>query len=233
MGDTADRSSCPTQVRANIRLCRYDIRTSMLIPCPTFHGGVPACAAYIATARSAGRGAVQPESLMPSFHVHVGTPLPLGAQSRNGGVNFALFSRHATALELLLYDAPEAPQHCAFLPLDPARRRTGDIWHIYLEDIGPGQVYAWRAHGPYRPEAGLRYNRHKLLLAPYARALCNTRQCDYGAARGYDAAVAEGDLSLDERDNEVSAARCLVMADDFDWHGDRPLRLGWEATVLS
>src|SRR3569623_2632273 len=165
---------------------------------------------------------------MPSFHVHVGTPLPFGAQSRNGGVNFALFSRHATALELLHYDAPEAPQHCALLPLDPARHRTGDIWHINLEDIGPGQVYAWRAHGPSRPEAGLRCNRHKLLLDPYARALCNTRQWDYGAARGYDAAVAEGDLSLAERDNEVSAARCLVMADDFAWHGDRPLRHGWE-----
>src|SRR3569623_2371088 len=105
MGDTADRSSCPTQVRANIRLCRFDIRTSMLIPCPTFHGGVPACAAKKATARSAGRVAVQPESLMPSFHVHVGTPLPFGAQSRNGGAPIAQISRHATAQELLLYGA--------------------------------------------------------------------------------------------------------------------------------
>ena len=147
------------------------------------------------------------------YTIQDGKPLPLGAQRRNHGVNFALFSRHATAVELLLYETSDATKHSMVIQLDPAVHRTGDIWHIYLQGIGSGVAYAWHVDGPYQPQQGLRYNRYKLLLDPCAKALIDTDRWNFAAARGFIPDSTEGDLSFDDRDNETCAARCLVVED--------------------
>ena len=102
---------------------------------------------------------------MSGFSVQSGLPWPMGASLTPGGVNFAVFSANATALELCLY-APGGRHEVARLPF---RDRTGDVWHLHVEGAGPGLNYAFRAHGPYEPEGGHRFNPHKLLLDPYAR----------------------------------------------------------------
>lgn len=161
-----------------------------------------------------------------------GRPFPLGAWPVCKGVNFALFSRHADAVELLLYATPEGAKHDTSIRLDPSSHRTGDIWHIQVDGLSPGHVYAWRIDGPYRPEQGLRYNRHKVLLCPYATALIGTSRWRFDAALGFDPDSTMQDLSFNCKDNEPWMARCQVATDDFDWQGDRPLRHPWAKTII-
>ena len=140
-----------------------------------------------------------------------GRPAPLGATCVSGGVNFSLYARHARQLELLLFAAAadSAPQRT--LRLDPARHRTGDYWHALVPGLGPGQIYAYRAHGPNDLSAGLRYDPDKVLLDPYGRAVV-----------GYDhydrlAAARPGD-------NCPACLRSVVVdPQDFDWENDTPL----------
>lgn len=168
-----------------------------------------------------------------SIRISCGRPLPLGAWLQNGGINFALFSRHARAVELLLYAAPDAPRHHLCIELDPAAHRTGDIWHVWVGGLSAGQAYAYHLNGPYQPESGQRYNRHKLLLDPYATALAGTQRWDFAHARGYDPDSPREDLSFSRKDNESQMARCLVSSpDSFDWQCDRPLRHRWQETII-
>jgi len=156
-----------------------------------------------------------------------GRPFPLGAWLVGEGVNFALFSRHASAVELLLYARPDAAKHGSSIHLDPVVYRTGDIWHVRVNGLGPGQVYAWRVDGPHQPEQGMRYNRHKVLLCPYATALVDT------AVQGLGPNTLGRDLCFNGKDNKGDITpRCLVTASDFDWQGDRPLKYSWAQTVI-
>ena len=93
-----------------------------------------------------------------------GSTHPLGATLQSGGVNFAIYSRHATCLELLLFDAPEDAAPARVIRLEPGRHRTADYWHVLVQGLGAGQLYAWRAHGPLAPERGLRFDGEKVLL---------------------------------------------------------------------
>src|ERR1043166_8349433 len=100
--------------------------------------------------------------------VQAGNPLPIGGAHQQGdGVNFVLFSRHATRVRLELYQSPDDAVPDRIIPLDPVRHRTGDVWHVWVRGIPPGQLYGYRVDGPYQPEYGHRFNRHKLLLDPY------------------------------------------------------------------
>jgi len=152
-----------------------------------------------------------------------GTPLPLGAFIKKGVARFALFSRHATNVWLLLFDHPEDAQPVESFWLNPKSHRTGDIWHIELEGIPEGQLYAYRVHGPYDPANGHRFNRNKLLIDPYARALTGNFKWDLADARGYDQASPEGDLSFSTEDDAAGMLKCILLDDEFDWQGDRPL----------
>ena len=96
-----------------------------------------------------------------------GLPWPLGATLSGEGVNFAVFSAHATAIDLCLYSS-EGRREMARLPLSD---RNGDIWHIHVAGIGAGQLYGFRAQGPYRPAEGHRFNPHKMVLDPYGKGL--------------------------------------------------------------
>ncbi|HET9917515.1 MAG TPA: glycogen debranching enzyme GlgX, partial [Candidatus Binatia bacterium] len=100
-----------------------------------------------------------------------GKPYPLGATWDGAGVNFALFSENATAVDLCLFDLSDSTKETARIPL---RERTGQVWHIYLPELRPGQLYGYRVHGPYEPVRGHRFNPAKLLLDPYAKAVAGT-----------------------------------------------------------
>lgn len=152
-----------------------------------------------------------------------GASLPLGATIAGSGTNFALFSRHARAVELLLFDAPGDRRPRWRIDLDPEHHRSGDIWHIRVEGVGAGVGYAWRVDGPWEPGAGLRFNRHRLLVDPMAVAM--------SGVSGWDFAAASSDAAAN--DNMASAARGVVVDnDDFDWGDDRPLQRPWSQIVI-
>jgi glycogen operon protein len=152
-----------------------------------------------------------------------GSPLPLGARLRAEGVNFAIFSRNAESLILCVYGQPEDAKPVLEYRLDPRHNRTGDIWHVFVAGLKAGAYYLWRAEGPYIPTKGLRFNRHKALLDPYAKALTQTPAWNFAAARAFDPESFDRDLSWSDQDNGASIPKCVVVADDFDWRGDRPL----------
>lgn len=162
----------------------------------------------------------------------VGSPVPLGAVERGGGVNFALFSRNATHVRLELFDRPERAAPVRVIDLDPARNRTGDVWHVWLKGIGSGQFYAYRVDGPYAPREGHRFNFSKLLLDPFATAISQLPAWDFSAARGYDPSAPEQDLSISTLNNATSTPKCIVLNETFDWHGDQPPRHAWSKTVI-
>ncbi len=127
--------------------------------------------------------------------VRAGFPLPLGTQEMGGGVNFAIFSRNASRVRLELFDHPEDAAPARVIDLDSARNRTGDVWHVWVEGIGPGQLYAYRVDGPYEPSEGHRFNFNRLLLDPFATAISRLPPWDFASARGYDPSAPEQDLA--------------------------------------
>ncbi|MDY0040090.1 MAG: hypothetical protein RBS57_07230, partial [Desulforhabdus sp.] len=167
-----------------------------------------------------------------TLSVDIGSPIPLGTHKRDGGINFALFSRHATRVWLELFAGPEETTPSAILELDPSIHHTGDIWHIRVKGIAEGQLYAFRAHGPYRPQQGHRFNRNILLLDPYAMALQGTSRWDFKKARGYNLRSSLKDLSYSKEDNAGHSPKCLIVDGGFDWQGDRPLKLHWSDTII-
>ena len=164
--------------------------------------------------------------------VRSGTPLPLGAHLRADGVNFAIFSRHATGVRLDLFDRAEDTTPARSIILDATRNKTGDIWHVWLEGIRPGQLYGFRVAGPYAPHEGHRFNPNKLVLDPCAKAIVPSSGRDSRCAVGYDPSSPGKDLSFSDLDNTGTASKCVVPYEDFDWQGDQPLRLPWSATVI-
>ena len=126
----------------------------------------------------------------------MGSPLPLGTQETSEGVNFSIFSRHASRVRLELFDHPEDAKAARIIELDPARHRTGDVWHVWVAGIPPGQLYAYRVDGPYEPAKGHRFNFNRLLLDPLATAISRLPAWDFASARGYDPSAPGKDLTL-------------------------------------
>jgi isoamylase len=156
-----------------------------------------------------------------------GRPYPLGATWDGEGVNFALFSANAHAVDLCLFD-PSGMQEIARIRMP---EYTDEVWHAYLPDARPGQLYGYRVHGPYEPANGHRFNPNKLLLDPYAKALAgDLRWSD--AHFGYRVGSAREDLSLDRRDNARQMPKCQVVETAFSWDGDRHPGTAWEDTVI-
>jgi len=164
--------------------------------------------------------------------VQVGVPLPLGTYVRGEGVNFSFFSRHASRVRLALFDHPEDATAARMIDLDPARNRTGDVWHVWIEGIRPGQLYAYRVGGPYQPKNGHRFNFNKLLLDPFATAISPLPDWDFGPARGYDTSAPEADLVCSKVDDAGAMPKCVFTHEHFCWQDDRPLRHPWSKTVI-
>jgi glycogen operon protein len=157
-----------------------------------------------------------------------GSPYPLGATWDGAGVNFALFSENATAVELCLFGGEEGSREIARLPMPEV---TDQVWHAYLPEVRPGQRYGYRVHGPYDPGNGHRFNPAKLLLDPYAKAIDGTvRWSD--ALFGYEIGHADADLSQDTRDSAAGMPKGVVVDTAFTWGDDRPPRIPLNQTVV-
>ena len=166
---------------------------------------------------------------MPPFpdRLQAGSSSPLGATFDGLGINFAVFSANAHQIELCLFD-PAGRREVTRLTLPEC---TDEIWHGYLPGARPGLIYGYRAHGPYEPHDGHRFNPHKLLLDPYARRLIGEiRSSD--AIFGYRVNSPRADLSFDRRDSAPAVSKAGVTSDHFNWGDDRPPSVPGSDTII-
>jgi glycogen operon protein len=156
-----------------------------------------------------------------------GSPYPLGATWDGLGTNFAVFSAHAERIDLCLFDPSGRRQIAAFtLP-----ECTDEVWHGYLPNAHVGQLYGYRAHGPYEPQRGYRFNPSKLLLDPYARRIAGELKWS-DALFGYRVNSPRADLSHDRRDSAPGMVKAVVTDESFNWADDRPPNIPWSDTVI-
>ncbi|HTU25780.1 MAG TPA: glycogen debranching protein GlgX [Pirellulales bacterium] len=157
-----------------------------------------------------------------------GRPYPLGATWDGSGTNFAIYSENATKVELCLFDSAESDKETVRIALP---EQTDMVWHVYLPDVAPGQIYGYRVDGPYKPSEGHRFNPNKVLLDPYAKAIARaTRWSD--EMWGYKLGDPQADLSFDERDNARFAPLAAVLDEAFTWGDDRPPHNPWNKTLI-
>lgn len=153
-------------------------------------------------------------------NIDSGSSFPLGATVVGDGVNFSLYSKSATGVELLMFDTVDAAKPSRVIPLDRQRHRTYHYWHIRVARIKPGQVYGYRVQGPFDPARGHRFDAQKVLLDPYGRAVAVPRDFDRSAA-------------FRPGDNAAQAMKSVVAASgEYDWEGDRPLHHPYARTVI-
>jgi len=156
-----------------------------------------------------------------------GRPYPLGASWDGEGVNFALFSEHAEAVELCLFDRRGRRE----LQRIKLREQTDRVWHCYLPEARPGQLYGYRVYGPYQPQHGHRFNPNKLLLDPYAKSIVGTLAWS-DAHFGYRIGHQRADMSFDRRNNADGMPKSQVIDPAFSWGEDRRPNIPWHDTVI-
>ena len=160
--------------------------------------------------------------------IGTGSYFPLGATVLPGGVNFALYSRDAGAVYLLLFDRPDGP------PTDTIRieNRTRFVWHAFVAGVKPGQLYGFKVLGNFDPSSGRRFNPAKLLVDPYAKALSHKASNRDNLLLAYDAASPDRDLSLDGRDDGHLVPKAIVVDDAFDWKDDVSPAIPFERLIV-
>ena len=164
---------------------------------------------------------------MDKIQPREGLPYPLGASWDGRGVNFALFSAHATRVEVCLFDET-GNREMARIDLP---EYTDAIWHGYLPDLAPGAIYGFRVHGPYEPDQGHRFNPNKLLLDPYAKGHFGELKWD-PAVFGYEMESSD-DTTFDKRDSAPFMPKCVVVDPNFDWKQEQQRRpVPWDHTIL-
>jgi glycogen operon protein len=163
----------------------------------------------------------------PISAVWPGSPFPRGANWDGEGVNFALFSENASKVDLCLFD-PSGRHELQRIEMP---ERTDQIWHCYLPEARPGQLYGYRVHGPHAPARGHRFNPHKLLIEPYAKDIVGTLRWS-DAHFGYKIGHREADLSFDRRDNAAGMPKCRVVDPAFTWGEDRRPNIPWADMVI-
>ncbi len=162
-----------------------------------------------------------------------GFPLPLGATVMGNGTNFSIFSKNASQIILELYENyyDDIPAEKFFLSEE--NNKTGDIWHIFLEGIGYGHFYGYRAAGVYNPLTGDRFNEKKMLTDPYSKAISGAYNWDEEYAYGYDRNSPQKDLTMSRIDSGKSPSKSIVIDDSrYDWENDKPLRIPMKDTVI-
>ncbi len=173
-------------------------------------------------------GDVLPSGGRALMRVWPGAPHPLGATWDGEGVNFAIFSEHASSVELCLFEHSDDGKPFATIAMPLA---TDRVWHCYLPDARPGMLYGYRIDGPWAPDEGHRFNRSKLLLDPYTKAISGSiRWSD--ELFGYTIGDPAEDLAIDTRDSAADMPKCLVVDQAFTWGDDRPPRTPWNRTII-
>lgn len=161
-----------------------------------------------------------------------GNPMPLGASVVNGGVNFAVFSRNATRVILEFFKNSEDCEPYAQIEFDPEVNRTGDVWHVFVPGIKPGDLYLYHVDGPFEPSAGHRFNVKQLLFDPYAKALTPV-SLFHNLPPVYRTPVDKTDVELAESHYHFQFPKCVVVNDsDFDWQGDKPLNIPLSESII-
>lgn len=164
--------------------------------------------------------------MMKAIEHYPGRPYPLGATWDGNGVNFCLYSENASDVYLCLYDKEN--KETARIRL---RERTHHVWHIYLPGIGPGQLYGYRVDGPYLPEEGHRFNKNKLLLDPYAKAISGNVQW-HDALFGYKIGHPDMDLSFSDTDSGPFMPKSVVVDISFNWENDATPKIPYHKTII-
>jgi glycogen operon protein len=159
--------------------------------------------------------------------IYPGVPYPLGATWDGEGVNFTLVTENATAVELCLFATPYGKE-TARIKLN---ERSHHVWHGYIPEIKPGQLYGFRVHGPYEPENGHRFNPNKVLIDPYAKAVSGNILWD-NAVFGYNIGSTQQDLSISETDSAPYVPKSVVIDPRFDWEGDQAPKIPYNKTVI-
>ncbi len=165
---------------------------------------------------------------MDDTNVCPGKPYPLGAAWDGNGVNFALFSENASAVELCLFDHKSTDNESQRVKIV---ERTNHVWHCYLPGIKPGQLYGYRVHGPYEPNIGHRFNPNKLLIDPYAKAISGNIQWD-DSLFGYSVNHSDQDISFDEKDSASYLPKCVVIDNEFDWGDDASPGIPFHKSII-
>ncbi|HEY5035940.1 MAG TPA: glycogen debranching protein GlgX, partial [Chthoniobacterales bacterium] len=165
---------------------------------------------------------------MTPVKIWLGYPYPLGATWLGNGVNFALFSETAASVDLCLFDTPDARQENIRIPMT---EHTDQVWHIFLPDVRPGQLYGFRVFGPYDPERGLRFNSSKLLIDPYAKAIAG-RINWADEMFGYVVGAPSDDLARDFRDDAWGMPKAAVIDNEFEWGDDKAPRTPLHSSVI-
>ncbi len=159
--------------------------------------------------------------------IYPGDPYPLGAIWDGEGVNFSVYAENATGVELCLFDSGEKLNEERI----PVKERSHHVWHVYLPDVVPGQLYGYRVYGPYEPENGHRFNPNKLLLDPYAKAINGTVQW-HDSLFAYEIGSSDGDLSFSDSDSAPYIPKSVVIDHRFDWEGDIKPKLSYHKTII-
>jgi isoamylase len=163
-----------------------------------------------------------------NYKIYPGKPYPLGAIWDGSGVNFALYADNATGVEVCLFGSPKDETEFAKIKMT---ERTHNVWHVYVDEAGPGQLYGFRVHGPYDPSNGHRFNPSKLLIDPYAKAIAGT--IDWSDALfGYEIGHPDEDLSFSGIDSAPYIPKCVVVDQNFDWEGDKPMMLPYHKSII-
>ena len=163
-----------------------------------------------------------------NFKVYTGHPFPLGATWDGEGVNFALFSEFATGVELCLFNHSDDDAESMRIRMT---ERTGHVWHVYLPEARPGQLYGFRVDGPYEPENGHRFNKNKLLIDPNAKAIAGTIDW-HESLYGYVMGDPEGDVTFSKSDSAPYIPKCVVIDPAFDWHGDKAPNVPYHKSII-
>jgi isoamylase len=157
-----------------------------------------------------------------------GNSYPLGATWDGLGVNFALFSEHATKVELCFFDSLKSHKESKRIVMS---EYNNHVWHIYLPHVLPGQIYGYRVYGPYDPERGMRFNPNKVLVDPYAKAIVRAVNWD-DSLYGYNVDSTKADLSFDDRDSAPYAPLSAVVDPAFSWGNDKRPNIPWHKTII-
>lgn len=172
--------------------------------------------------------ASRPLAFLTMRKIYPGSPYPLGAAYDGKGVNFALFARNAEGVELCLFDSDQSDAKEERIPI---KERTHDIWHLYLPSLKPGQKYGYRVYGPYVPAEGCRFNPHKLLIDPYAKAIAGAIKW-HESIFGYDINSEEKDLSFNDQDSAPYIPKSVVVDGTFDWGDDKRPNTLYHQTII-
>ncbi len=167
-------------------------------------------------------------SVIMERNILPGTAYPLGATWDGKGVNFALYSAHATGVDLCLFNSEKNEEEAEKIELT---ERTHQIWHAYVPDIQPGQLYGYRVHGPYEPGNGQRYNANKLLIDPYAKAIAGVIEWNE-TLFGYDVNSEDKDLSFSGADSSRYLPKSVVINPEYDWEDDRLPQVELTETII-